>query len=333
MATIKDVAKLAGVSVATVSRVLNDKGNVQPPTEQRVRRAIAELRYTPNLLGRDLRRNETKKILVLLNTISNPFYSRVVKGIEDRARQQDYVVMVCMTHADQAIEAEYLQMLRAHLLDGAVFLTAEHEGSVLTRLLSGIPVVLACECKPGFQAPTVSIDNCQAAYEAVRYLIGKGHREIAFFGALGTYDSGAQRLEGYMRALHDKGISPRPEWILNEGFSINAGSRAAARLCRCACLPSAVFCTSDSAAAGAIREFSKNGLRTPQDISVMGFDDTSLAEVFLPSITTMRQPQYEIGYQAMELLSKRISGEAIAAPMVILEHKIIERSSVAGRTT
>ncbi len=333
MATIKDVAKLAGVSVATVSRVLNNEGNVQPETEKKVRGAIAELHYFPNLLGRNLRRNETKKILVLLNTISNQFYSRVVKGIEECARLRNYAVMVCMTHGDQKIEENYLQMLRTHLVDGAVFLTAEQDGGILSRELAGIPVVQACEPKESFHTPSVSIDNRQAAYEAVRYLIAKGHRRIAFFGAGSVYESSLRRQEGYEMALREAKIPLRKEWIFDEGFSVNAGIRAVNKLCGETGkndLPTAVFCISDSVAAGAIRELYQRGIRTPDDISIMGFDNTQLSEVYLPSITTTRQPQYEIGYQAMALLLKLIAGEAIEESPVILKHVIIERDSVAG---
>lgn len=329
MTTIKDVAELAGVSVATVSRVLNDSGNVQPGTEKRVREAIARLRYTPNLLGRNLRRNETKKILVLLNTISNQFYARVVKGIEERARRDGYAVMVCMTHGDRSIEAEFLKLLQTRLVDGAVFLTAEEEGAVLSRELTGLGVVQACEIRGGFDAPSVTIDNERAAYEAVCYLLGRGHRRIAFFGAGGVYDSSRRRRAGYLAALRAVGITPAEAWIIEEGFSVNAGIRAAGRLLSAGgLLPSAVFCISDSAAAGAIREFAAHGLRTPDDVSVMGFDNTQISEVYLPSITTTRQPQYDIGYQAMELLLRRIAGEAIENPHILLQHEIIGRDSV-----
>lgn len=329
MATIKDVAELAGVSVATVSRVLNDGNNVRPDTEQRVRDAIGRLRYSPNLLGRNLRRNETKKILVLLNTISNQFYARVVKGIEERARLEGYAVMVAMTHGDRAIEAEFLKLLQTRLVDGAVFLTAEGEGAVLSRELAGLGVVQACEIRAGFDTPWVSIDNERAAFEAVGYLLGRGHREIAFFGAGSVYESSRKRQTGYLAALSGAGITPRSEWIVDEGFSVNAGIRAAGRLLAAGgSLPTAVFCISDSAAAGAIREFAAHGLATPEDISVMGFDNTQISEVYLPSITTTRQPQYEIGYQAMALLLKRLAGKAIESPHILLQHEIIARDSV-----
>ena len=180
IATIRDVAERAGVSVATVSRLLNGEGSVRASTAARVRAAIEELRYTPNLLGRNLRQGATHKIIVLLNTLSNQFYSRVVKGIEEAARKRSYTVMVCMTHGDRELEESYLNLLKNRLVDGAVLLSVEQDGGVLSKALAGFPAVQACEPQAGFDAPSVSIDNEQAAYEAACYLLDKGHRRIAF---------------------------------------------------------------------------------------------------------------------------------------------------------
>lgn len=328
MATIKDVARQAGVSVATVSRVLNREGNVQPATEQRVRAAIDALRYTPNLLGRNLRRNETRKILVLLDTISNQFYSRVVRGIEECAREQGYAVMICMTHGDPQVESGFLQLLKTHLVDGAVFLTSAADGAFLARELSGVRVVQACEPQDSFPTPSVSIDNQRAGSEAARYLMGMGHREIAFLGAGERFGSSVKRREGFLSALAEAGVPIRPEWIVEEGFSVRAGERAAKRLLSLDRLPGAAFCVADSMAAGAIREFVRQGVRVPGDISIMGFDNTQLSEVYQPSITTTRQPQYEIGWQAMALLLRQIAGETLPPEQILLPHEIIERESV-----
>lgn len=332
MSTIRDVAARDGVSVATVSRLLNGETSVRPETANRVWAAIEELHYTPNLLGRNLRQGETRKIIVLLNTISNQYYSRVVKGIEDCARTRDYTVMVCMTHENPELENTYIHLLKTRLVDGAVFLTIEQDGTALSEALAGIPVVQACEPKPDFNAPSVSIDNEQAAYEATRYLFGKGHRRIAFFGAGGIYDSSRKREAGFRRAFAEAGRPVVEDWCLQEGFSVNAGIRSVRKLLAGGGrLPDAVFCISDSAAAGAIRAFAERGIRVPEDVSVMGFDNTQISEVFLPSITTTKQPQYEIGYQAMERLFQRIDKTQVTPESLILPHEILERSSVANR--
>ncbi|MFZ2537941.1 MAG: LacI family DNA-binding transcriptional regulator [Oscillospiraceae bacterium] len=331
MATIKDVAKMAEVSVATVSRVINNENNVQDDTKNRVVQAVKALNYSPNMLGRNLRRLETKKILVMLNTISNQFYSRVVKGIEECAIKDGYTVMVCMTHGDVLIEEQYLQMLKTKLVDGAVFLTVEKDGEALNCELCGVNVVQACEPNPQFDTPIVSIDNEQAAYEAVSYLIKKGHTKIAYFGAGDIYNSSVVRCAGYKRALLEHDIKARTEWILGEGFSFNSGIRAARILLEQEKMPTAIFCASDSCAAGAIKTFAQNGMDTPEDISIMGFDDTQLSQIYMPAITTTRQPQYEIGYKAMELLLKKINKTAIENTQIILGHEIIERESVNER--
>lgn len=333
MATIKDVAKLAGVSVATVSRVINGEENVLPKTKARVDDAIEKLSYAPNLLGRNLRRGSTKSILVLLNTISNPFYSRVVRGIEERAAEDGYSVMLCMTHGDISLEQRAVSLLQTKLIDGAIFLSSEQPGEQLTEACRGIPVVQACEPQEGFLAASVSIDNKKAASDAISYLIGRGHREIAFFGASGTLSSSVCRLEGFREAMHYANLPVREEYIVEEGFSIHAGMRAAKRLLRCGTsLPDAVFCISDSVACGAVRAFAEAGLRVPEDISVMGFDNALLSEAFLPGITTVKQPRYEIGYKAAELLLCAMRGADNRAEKIVLTHELIERDSVASRT-
>lgn len=328
MATIKDVAKLAKVSVATVSRVINGENNVSSDTKKRVVQAVKNLNYSPNMLGRNLRRLETKKILVLLNTISNQFYSRVVKGIEQCANKQNYTVMVCMTHGDVSIESTYIEMLKTKLVDGAIFLTSEAEPKKLTQELNGINVVQACETNLQFDVPKVSIDNEKAAYEAVSYLIQRGHKKIAYFGAGDIYNSSVLRCIGYKRALCENHIYLKNEWIFKEGFSFNSGIRAAKKLIDQKDSPTAIFCASDSCAAGAIKTLALNGINIPDDISIMGFDDTQLSQIYMPSITTTRQPQYEIGYKAMEMLLKRINKKSIENKNVILGHQIIERDSI-----
>lgn len=330
MATIKDVARLAGVSVATVSRVINSDDVVTRETKQRVEAAVKSLNYSPNLLGRNLRRLETKKIVVILNTISNQFYSRVVKGIEERAREEGYTVMVCMTHGDKNLESDYLKLLRFKLVDGAVFLTSEEKGELLGELLKGIPVVQACEPKSDFNTPSVSIDNERAAFEAVEYLIKMGHKKIACLGSFGSYPSVKQREDGYKRAMSEHQLLADDSLLINEGFSFNAGIRAANRLLALKELPTAAFCLSDSCAAGVIKTLAEKGIKTPDDISVMGFDDTQLSGIYIPSITTTRQPQYELGFTAMELLLSIIKHTSSEQKNIILPHEIIKRQSVAS---
>ncbi|MEG2813433.1 MAG: LacI family DNA-binding transcriptional regulator [Oscillospiraceae bacterium] len=328
MVTIKEVEKLAKVSVATVSRVMNKTDNVSQETKQRVQAAIKTLSYSPNLLGRSLRRNETKRILVLLNTISNEFYSRILKGIEKRALENGYTVMICMTHGNDKLEEKYIEMIKTRLVDGAIFLTTEQSGIILKDELDGLNVVQACEPAKDFKTPTVCINNEKAAYDATCYLIELGHKKIAFLGAAGIYQSSDDRATGYKRAMNEASLPIKPEFIINEGFSYNAGARAVEKLIsENNELPTACFCISDSCAAGAIRTFIKNGISVPNDMSVMGFDNTKLSQIFLPAITTVKQPQLDIGYIAMDLLLKVMRSETILNPNITLPYKIIKRES------
>lgn len=328
MATIKDVAKAAGVSVATVSRVLNASENVRPDTVESVKRAIEELDYHPNFLGRTLRRLETMKILVVVPTISNQFYSRVIRGIQSVARQNGYHVMLAITESDPDSEQEYVEMIRRRLVDGMIFLYSTLPAGEINSLAANCPVVFANESVPGAQTPVVSIDNRQAGYDATAFLIQNGHRSIAFVSAGALYGSSSLRREGYCAALKEAGIPLDEGLFLNEGLTFKAGRRAAERLLSLPALPDAVFATADSAAIGLISALKERGVQAGKDISVMGFDDNQIAEYYIPPLTTVSQPQLEIGQKAMALLIDKIQHPACESEQVILPHRLEIRASV-----
>lgn len=314
--------------MATVSRVLNEEGNVLPETEERVKSAIQQLAYSPNLLGRNLRRGATQSVLVLLNTIDNPFYAEVVRGAEERLAMDGFSVMLNMTHGSVELERQAIALLQTKLIDGAIFLSSEQPGPVLTESCRSIPVVQACEPQRSFLAASVSINNRKAAFEAVSALIAGGCKRIAFVGASRQLPSSAARKEGYREALDAARLPICGSLIVETGFSIQAGQQAAEQLLHSAeALPDAVFCISDSAAVGVIHTLVKAGVRVPEDVSVMGFDDAAISEAFLPSITTVQQPRYEIGYKAAELLLRAIRGEDNRAEQLILTHRLIRRES------
>ncbi len=326
MITIKEVAKLANVSVATVSRVINGAENVKPETQTAVNDAIAQLGYSPNNLARNLRRSESRKIIVLLNTISNEYYSEIVRGI-DTALSGRYSVMICSTFGDVQKENEFCQLLKTKLVDGAIFLTTENTGEVLSESLHGLPCLQACEYDKHFSTPVVTIDNEKAAYDAVTYLIANGHREIAFLGAQDTFSTAKARKIGYTKALTDAGIAVDERLILLDSFSFNSGARSVNKLLANKTLPQALFCASDLVAAGAIKTLYDNNISVPQDISVMGFDNTRVSQIYIPSITTVEQPRFDIGFIAGSNLLKLIKSEKVEE-RAVLEHRIIERSSV-----
>ena len=331
MATIKDVARLAGVSVATVSRVLNAYDNVRPETVALVRKAIAQLDYQPNFLGRTLRRLETMKILVVVPTISNQFYSRVLKGIQLAAQAAGYHTMLAITNSDAEIEQEHIGMARRKLVDGVIFLHTTMKAAALTEFAASCPAVSACELVEEAALPTVSIDDFRAALDGVRFLLENGHRRIAFVSAGGLYNSSRCRRMGYERALQEAGIEPDESLIFDEGFTFNAGKRAAGRLLMLDRLPAAVFATSDSTAIGVISALAQRGIRVCDDISVMGFDNNQIAEYYLPPLTTISQPQFDIGHKAFELLHDKINDLSCEDRHILLPHRLEYRSSVKIR--
>ncbi len=329
MATIQDVAKKANVSVATVSRVLNQSTNVSKRTQSKVEKAIQELHYVPNMLGMNLRKNETKKLLVLLDSISNQFYSRVTAGIEERAAEDGYIVMLGCTRGQRETEDSYLQMLSTRLVDGIILLSSNNDAASLKDKLSGQPAVFACEQVEGCELPFIGIDNEQAAYDAVEFLISCGHRQIAFFGAPDHISSSHLRYIGYQKALKQHGITVCENLIFRDGFSYQSGMCSVQALLKQSPnkLPDAIFALSDSCAIGAIKALHEAGISVPGDISVMGFDNTRNARLFIPEITTVAQPQNEIGYHAADALIAAIHGEMPQG--VSFVHSIIKRDSVS----
>ncbi len=328
MATIKDVAERAGVSVATVSRVLNTPDAVKERTRQQVLNAIDELQYSPNFLGRNLRMMETKRILVVLNTISNQFFSRVVRGIEERAQEEKYAVMICTTRGNQESMESYVHMLQTRAVDGMILTTHELRDEAIVTLSKRFPVICACEPVQDPRLTCVSIDDEKAGEDAVRFLLDRGKRRIALFGG-GTYTySSVLRERGYRKALQEAGIPVDETLIYSEGLTFKAGVRAASRLLREQPeLPDAIFAFSDSTAIGAMKELNNHGVQVPRDISVIGFDNTAVSEMYIPSITTVAQPKYTMGFTAMDLLIQKINGTTDVSNQ-ILSHEIIIRDSV-----
>jgi LacI family repressor for deo operon, udp, cdd, tsx, nupC, and nupG len=330
MATIQDVAKEAGVSVATVSRVINGSSKVSPKARKAVLDAIRQLNYQPNLLGRNLRLMQTKMVLVLLPTISNPFYSMIVKGMEDVAHKNGYNVMLCNTNSDVSREKVYLELMKNRLADGVIFLASEMSEEELSQIAMRFPVVQCCEYKEEARASHVSIDNKAAAYMAVKHLIKQGHRKIGLISCENSFISTKQREEGYKIALEEEGILVDLSLIKHGDYGFRSGIRAMNQFFIENNVPTAVFCISDSMAIGAIKSIWAKGLKVPKDIAVMGFDDINFASMYSPGLTTIAQPQYDLGCVSMELLLKVIGGEIIEPQTIYLEHELIIRESTLG---
>ncbi len=326
MVTIKDVARHAGVSVATVSRVINDAETVKEATRDKVQQAITQLQYSPNLLGRNLRTLRTKRVLVIVDTISNQFFSRVVKGIEEEAKEHGYSVMICTTRGNKQQLLSYLSLLQAKTMDGAIITCGELAVEELVAFAADNPIVCACEPILNANITNVSIDDFKASYDATSFLIERGHRRIAVVSTPTGHTSSTKREAGYRKALQDHNIDVDERLIYREGYTYKAGQRTAAKLLQDT-LPDAVYAFSDATAVGLVKVLTEAGKCVPDDISVMGFDNTAVSEMYLPSITTVGQPQQQIGKTAMKLLMDQMNGEK-TTQQTFLNHEIICRHSV-----
>lgn len=332
MATIEEVAKLAGVSVATVSRVLNKSETVRPKTAERVLRAIRELDYTPNQSARNLRRSESRIILTLAPNFSNPYYSRILTGIGDLAHNCGYSVLICNTNGEADNERQFLHLLETHRADGAIFLACHGQHEWLRQYAAKYPLVQCCEYVPELDNPSVSIDNYAAALETVRYLLSLGHRRIAMLSADNEFISTALRHKGYADALEEAGISYDPGLVFMAGgdYSFTSGLAAAEELLSVPERPTAVFCVSDILALSVISRAGEKGLRVPEDLSVTGMDDVDYTTMFHPHLTTVAQPCYEMGQESLKLLLRMLGGETAPCAHTFLPHRLVLRESAAG---
>ncbi|MGY3943625.1 LacI family DNA-binding transcriptional regulator [Aeromonas tecta] len=322
------VAARAGVSVATVSRVLNRQEGVTSKTQARVNRAVDELGYRVNHLATSLRTAKSWLLLIMVPDLTNPFYIEIVRGIDRVARQHGYFVLLCDTGADPGRERSAFELLRTHRADGAICLDPDSIQQGLSQEINALPWVACCEFDPAMPVPYVGIDNQAAAAEAVRYLLSRGHRQIALIGADPAYLYARQREAGVRQALAEAGLTLTEEWNIRvTRFSFVAGAEAAQQLLRCQQRPSAIFAVADALAIGLMQGLQEAGLRIPDDIAIMGFDDITLAAHLNPPLTTMAQPMDDLGAEAARLLLQRLSAPDTPPTGSLLPHRLVVRGS------
>lgn len=324
--SIHDVAARAGVSIATVSRVLNRSKPVNDDTRRRVEDAVAALGYRTNLAGRSLAQSRSPLVLVLVPDLDNPFFAEVVHGAEEVVRSRGYRIVVIGSNDPAAPHATAVELLMHRLVDGVFSMVHLPDDPAVTAEVDALPWVNCSEFTPGSTLPHVSIDHRQAAVDAVQYLVNRGHRRIGFIGADETYRWAALRSQGYRQALERAGIEFDPGLVQRAaGTGYAEGMAAAGGLLAQRKPPSAVFCVSDTLAIGAIKAFRRAGRRVPEDIAVMGFDDLPLAAIFEPALTTIAQPSRGLGAAAARALLARLDGEAPGP--VVLPHQLVVRES------
>lgn len=333
MATIEDVAREAEVSVATVSRVLNNIGVVKTDTAERVQQAIKKLSYTPNLAARNLRRNESRVILMLAPNFTNPYYSKILGGICDTTRQLGYITLVCNTYDSLNLREKTLtDLIDENKVDGTIILACNRDDDWLNKYKDAYPIVLCSEYLDNPLLPHISVDNYTAAYEMVQYLIGLGHKRIAFIGSENNFSSTHLRYSGYCQALKDAGLPLRHDYTAEGSvdYSFQSGMMAAKELLTLKERPTAVFCVSDVLALGVIAQAQEYGLEVPKDLSVTGFDDIDYTTMFHPHLTTVSAPCYELGRQSMLLLQQHMQKKQGLQNSVYVPHKLAFRESCAA---
>lgn len=322
------VAEQAGVSVATVSRVLNQQEGVTAKTRAKVDQAVHALGYRVNHLATSLRTAKSWLLLIMVPDLTNPFYIEVVRGIDRVARQHGYFVLLCDTGADPGRERSAFELLRTHRADGAICLDPDSIQQGLSQEINALPWVACCEFDPAMPVPYVGIDNQGAAAAAVRYLLSRGHSRIALIGADPAYLYARQREAGVRQALAEAGLTLAEEWNIRvTSFSFLAGAEAAQQLLRCPQRPTAIFAVADALAIGLMHSLQEAGLRIPDDIAIMGFDDIPLAAQLNPPLTTMAQPMDELGAEAARLLLQRLSTPDALLPGALLPHRLVVRGS------
>ncbi|QNG61658.1 LacI family DNA-binding transcriptional regulator [Bacillus sp. PAMC26568] len=332
MVRIKDVAKKANVSTATVSRVLSKPDTVKEETIKKVLEVIKELNYQPNALARQLRRLETKTILVVVPDITNTFFSKVLRGIESVAVASGYQVLLVDAANDVERETGYLNILRQRKADGLVLLTARMKADMVVTIAREYPVVLACEYIEGSNIPSISIDNVSAARKATVHLINLDHKRIGFISGPLNDVVGQDRLKGFYQAMAQYNLMVEPVLVQEGNFSYECGYNIMMKFLALSNTPTAVFAANDEMAFGAIKAIKSKGLSVPHDISVMGFDDIKFSSIIEPALTTIAQPAFDIGTKAMELLIRLMNKEEIEKSQYILEDQLIIRDSCSKCT-
>lgn len=333
MVTIRDIAKRAGVSVATVSRTLREPEAVRPARRERVQQAIEDMNYAPNAIARQLRQRRNEAIIVIVPEIANPFFSGIVQSIENVAHDLGYRVLIGESQGKQERLDHYADMVMTRVADGLILLGSLLPSAVAACLEEGrppsIPLVLACERFEGLQCPNVVIDNVAAAALAVRHLAESGSRRIATItGPLGNLLS-QDRLQGYRQALAEAGLPGNEAWVVEGDFSIESGHAAMQRLFEGGAIPDGVFCANDEMAIGAMQAIRERGLMIPRGIAVVGFDDLRFGAFAAPPLTTIRQPTTELGETAMMMMDAVLHKRPLETLTVVLPHSLVSRESTA----
>jgi LacI family transcriptional regulator len=329
MATIRDVAKRAGVAPITVSRVINNSGYVNEQTRARVEAAIADLGYVPNVLARSLRSRRTDTLGLILTDISNPFWTTVARGVEDAASDAGFNVILCNTDESEVEQDKYLHVLVQKQVDGVLLVPARSAVEPIKFIQSQNTSVVVLDRRiPNSQTDVVRCDSEGGAYQLTCLLLSLGHRRIAMLSGPRGVSTAEDRVAGYRRALKEAGLDVDSAMVYYGEFSLESGYDMTLQVLARTPRPSALFASNNFIAIGALRALRDTGLRVPEDLALVGFDDLPADLVVDPFLTVAAQPAYEMGRQATELLLARLSEKAPAAYQeIVLPTEIVVRES------
>lgn len=327
MTTIRDVARLAGVAPITVSRVLNNAGPVNLETRARVEAAIAELNYVPNVLARSFRSKRTETLALVLTDITNPFWTRVARGVEDSARQAGYSVFLCNTDENETIQLETVNLLLQKQVDGILLVPRRNGAELVERIRrQQVPVVVLDRRIPEIDVDVVRGDSEGGAYQLTRLLLQLGHRRIALLSGPADVSTAADRAAGFRRALLEAGCLSEGQMVYGE-YSYASGYAQTKNLLVQSSRPTALFAGNNLIATGAYHAIQQSGRQVPQDLALVSFDDFPPELQIEPFFTSAVQPAYELGCQATRLLLERLTQAGTPREIVLPVEIVTRRSS------
>ena len=333
MATIKDVATEAGVSVTAVSRILNDPKYGSERARTSVFTAVKKLGYQPNNIARSMVQGKTRMIALVIPVVRNSFFTDVARGVEDVAHKYGYRVMLCNTDEDEIKQQSYLEALRGKIIDGFIIAAASDEDRDLKKIdRSQLPFVLIDRQPPGVTADAVVVDNRDGAYKATEYLLNLGHRQIGIITGRNDTLPGRERLRGYREALTAAGIAPVEALTRDGRFTREGGYEAAQAILNAPVQATAIFASNNAMTHGCLKALVAAGIKIPRQMAVVGFDDADWAELFTPPLTVIRQPTYTMGTLAGEILFQRL-GETTPSERkeIVLKPELVIRESCGAK--
>jgi LacI family transcriptional regulator len=326
--TMHDVAEEAGVSLMTVSRVVNEKEDVSPTTRERVMSVITRLNYRPSSIARGLATQRTGTLGVVVPDISNPFFSSIVRIAEEEAYEKDYSVFLGNTNEDPQREMAVLHSLEGNQVDGLILCSSRLDEEVLADVLSRFPTaVLVFRERTSEDVGSITLDDVYGGKSAINHLLNSGHENIGLISGPPISSSAFGRYSGYKQALRDMGISLREEWVRHCPPRVESGYETARGLLSDHPEITALFCHNDLIAVGALQACADMGKQVPEDVAIIGYDDIRLAGLVTPSLTTLRVPRELIGTQAMKLLLSQINSNLNTANAIQLKPELIVRQS------